>query len=421
MTSPLSQTHGDVSTETVPAAPIRYPWSVVGYPLAALVVRRSRRTPSPQPSPLQGGEGRVRGNVLAFARPRRMQHSARSLLWWIPFWYAVAHVALLCWMDARWQPNRIRVEHDKWEQLQQRIAEAPDRPLVLMLGSSRTDWAFQAGRLSGLPGPQGKPLLAYNFGVPTTGPMHEALYLNDLLDKGIRPRLVLVEFVSTHLNQSRRGILSEERFTIPCWLNAHQLFFLRPYLSNKRRATVEWLEARLMPWYGYRWHIHEHVQGKHSLVRAWDQARQPMDGWGCRQIFDDPNTPEFRLRRWTGAFEMYGETLRRFHVGSGPLQSMHDLLARCRREGVPVALVVMPVTKEFESLYNPEGRAELRNALAELQEQYGAAILDGRDWLDREDFDDGHHVIRSGAEKFTSRMIAEVQNMLARNDSEMRP
>ncbi|HTH46688.1 MAG TPA: hypothetical protein VMB21_04190, partial [Candidatus Limnocylindria bacterium] len=143
------------------------------------------------------------------------------LLGWVAFWYVLSHLALFAWVDEKWQLERTRVEHEKWQQLHDRVAEAPDRPLVLMLGSSRTDWAFQAGRLNGLPGPDGRPLLAYNLGVPTTGPLHEALYLNDLLADGIRPRLLLVEFVFTHLNERRRGLISEEQFTMPQWLSAH--------------------------------------------------------------------------------------------------------------------------------------------------------------------------------------------------------
>jgi hypothetical protein len=405
MSSPTSESCGDLLTNESKATPIRYPHTVAGYPLVGLFAR-----------PNKNAKHSHRPN-FSLARPRRMRSGSRGLLWWIPFWYILAQIPLLLWIDPSWQPNRVRVELDKKKQLHERIAEAPDRPLVVMFGSSRTDWAFQAGRLTGVPGPDGQPLLAYNFGVPTTGPMHECLYLHELLDEGIRPRLILVEFVATHLNQSRRGILSEERFTIPTWLSAKQVFFLRPYLSNRRRIVVEWLEARLAPWYGYRWSIHEHLQGKHSLERPWDQARRPMDDWGCRQLFDDPNTPEFRAWRWVGAFDMYGHTLNQFRVGQGPLQAMRDLVLRCRRERIPIAVVVMPVTKEFESLYNPESRVQLANVLDELRDREGIEIIDGKDWLDREDFDDGHHVIRAGAEKFTGRLIEEVQRVLARTES----
>jgi hypothetical protein len=409
MNSPTSEFGEETLTREAPAPPIHYPLSARRYLLAGLRLRRPRPKDGEAPP------------SFAMARPRRMKQSARALLWWIPCWYVLAQLILVVWMDESWQLNRTRVEHDKWEQLHTRLAEAPDRPLVLMFGSSRTDWAFQAGRLSGQPGPDGRPLLAYNFGVPTTGPLHEALYINDLLDEGIHPRLLLVELVTTHLNQSRRGILSEERFTVPPWLSVHQLLFLRPYLSNSRRAMIEWLESRLAPWYGFRWTVHEHLQGHHSIPRPYDQACRPMDSWGCRMLYEDPGTPEFRAWRWAGAGRMYGDSLQRFRLGAGPAQAMRDLLARCRREHIPVALVIMPVTKEFNALYSPEGRAELENFLAELRERYGVEVVDASDWLDKKDFDDGHHVLKAGAYKFTTRMIAEVQKLLARTEPPGKP
>lgn len=391
--------------ELLPGQPaVRYPLSARRYLLAAL-----RQAP---PEPKEEGQP-----SFALARPRRMQQSARALLWWVPFWYVIAQMVLCAWMDERWQLTRTRVEKDKWKQLHEHMAETPDRPLVLMLGSSRTDWAFQAGRLNGLPGPDGRPLLVYNFGVPTTGPLHQALYVNDLLAEGVRPRLLLLELVTTHFNESRRGILSEERFTQAQWLNAHQLFFFRPYLTNSRRALSYWLEACVAPWYAHRWSVHEHLLGHHSMSDPYDQACRPMDSWGCRLLDGDLGTPEYRAFRWGGAVKMYGESLQRFRLGPKPAQAMHDLLARCRREHLAVALVLMPVTKEFTMLYNAEGRAELERFVADLRERYHFDVIDASNWLDREDFDDGHHVLTAGAVKFTERMVGEVQKLLARTKS----
>lgn len=403
MKSPISELPENVlPSQPAAPAPVRYPLSARRYLLTALRARRPR-SPEDAASP-----------SFAMARSRRMKRTARGLLWWIPFWYVVAQAALLVWMDKSWPLNRIRIERNKWEQLHTRLAEAPDRPLVLMLGSSRTDWAFQAGRLNGQRGPDGRSLLVYNFGVPTAGPLHEALYANDLLDEGVRPRLLLIEFVATHLNQSRRGILSEEHFTVSNWLSLHQVLFLRSYMTNPRRSLREWLEGRLASWYGYRWTIHERLRGIHKIPRPFEQARQPMDDWGSRQLCDDPGTPEYRHWRWAGAANMYGDSLRRFRLGAEPAQAMHDLLARCRREQIPVALVVMPVTKEFNTLYDPQGWQELTNFLAELRKHYGVDVIDATDWLAKEDFDDGHHVLKTGGYKFTTRMMDEVQKLLAR-------
>ena len=76
---------------------------------------------------------------------------------------------------------------------------------------------------------------------------------------------------------------------------------------------------------------------------------------------------------------------------------MHDLLTRCRRENIAVALVVMPVTTEFKSLINPQGQEALANFVVELRGRYGVEVIDAADWLKKEDFDDGHHVLKTGA------------------------
>jgi hypothetical protein len=141
-----------------------------------------------------------------------------------------------------------------------------------------------------------------------------------------------------------------------------------------------------------------------------------MDSWGCRILCDEPGIPGYRALRWGAAFKMYGPTLQLFRLGAKPTQAMHDLLARCCREQIPVALVLMPITKEFRELIPPEGRAELDNLVAKLCNRYRADLIDASDWLDKEDFDDGHHVLKTGAHKFSTRMIDEVQKLLARTE-----
>ncbi|MGH7171298.1 MAG: hypothetical protein ACRELG_13550 [Gemmataceae bacterium] len=397
-----SEPRGEVLPADRPSAPaaIRYPLASIRYPFWALL----KRDPKPARS-------RPRNAVIR-ARLRKMKHGARGLLWWLPFWYIVGQLVLLAWIDDSWAFICTRVEHAKWKQFHARLAEAPDRPLVLALGSSRTDWAFQAARLNGQRGPDGRPLLAYNFGVPSTGPMHQALYLNDLLNEGIRPRLLLVEFVHTHFNKSQRELLSEEHFTTPQWLSAHQVLFLRPYYTNRRRLLLRWTESRLAPWYGFRYAIHEHLQGLHSRTNSYDQEEQPMDTLGSRMLYEDPNTPEFRDFRWACSVNMYGDSLKHFRLGTaGPVQALRDLLARCRREHIPVALVRVPMGNNFRALFPAKARADLDNLFAELSK--GVHAIDASHWLPTEDMDDGHHVLHTGATKYTTRMIEEVHKILA--------
>lgn len=139
-----------------------------------------------------------------------------------------------------------------------------------------------------------------------------------------------------------------------------------------------------------------------------------MDESGCRMLYNDCGEPQFRAWRRECSARMYGESLKHFRLGEGPVRAMRDLLARCRREHIPVALVRMPVTNEFRKLVSAEGWKDLNNLFAELSE--GVHVIDASGWLTEEDFDDGHHVLRTGAYNFTTRMIDEVHQLLARTE-----
>jgi hypothetical protein len=407
MNSPGSAIRQEMAPGDPPASPsLRYPQSVRRDLLTALGPKRQRT------------EGNHLSPTLAVARARRMKGTARTLiLLWIPIWYVIGQLSLFVWMDDNWELERTISERQKLKLLHERLAEWPDRPLVLMLGSSRMDRAFQSGLLSGQPAPDGRAMLAFNLGVPTVGGMHEMMYLSDLLAEGVRPRLLLVEFVSTHLIRSIRGLQSEEHFTVPAWIGFHQLFFMQRYFTNRKRAWSEWLESRLAPWYGYRWWIHEHLQGLHSCPeRQFDQSRRPIDPFGWRLLRDLPNTPGAHAVRWAIAYNMYGQTLKNFKLGAKPAQALIDLFDCCRRENIPVALVMPPVSPAFRELFCPEGQAEIDNFVAHLKNRFNLDIIDATDWLADEDFDDGHHVMISGASKFTARLIPEVHKLLAQTE-----
>jgi hypothetical protein len=113
---------------------------------------------------------------------------------------------------------------------------------------------------------------------------------------------------------------------------------------------------------------------------------------------------------------MYALTLKHFQLGAKPAQALLDLFDRCRRENIPVALVLPPVAQEFRDLFCPEGQAEIDNFVAYLRSRYNLDIIDATDWLEKWDFDDYHHATISGANKFTTRLIPEVHKLLARTE-----
>jgi hypothetical protein len=328
--------------------------------------------------------------------------------------YVLAQLGLDVVME-RWRPWLSNaVWRDKWPQLQQLVAATPDRPLIVMLGSSRTDDGFQAGRLCGRPGPDGRPLQAYNFGVPLTGPAHHGLFLDRLLAAGIRPRLLLVELIPPLLNEPHRQGVSEENWTFAPTLHLDELAALWPYFDHPGRKARDWLEGRVAPASAYR----RELTTRLLQVLVPRQAPPPMvrqgDLWGCR--LQGPLTPEQRAYRLADSRATFPAALRSFRIGTRPCQALRDLLERCRRDNIPVALVFMPESSEFRSWYTAEGRQAIRVLLDDLRQEYGIDVIDANEWIADEHFADTQHLLPTGSELFTTRLIPEVERLLGKTD-----
>jgi hypothetical protein len=354
----------------------------------------------------------TRTSPLSVARPRRLKRSGRAVVLWAVCFYAVAQPALLLAIKERWRPVQSTNEVWKWTQLRRLVARAPERPLVLMLGSSRTAWAFRASRLDGMPDPEGRPLLVYNGGVPATGAIHQWLYVRDRLAEGIRPRLLLLEYLPPLLRAPQRGLTSEEGMLEGAWLSPRQLLDIAPYLVRPRRQACNWLLARLATWSAFRGSFHGELQA--LLTGGPGRMVAPIDERGWRIQSPEPLAPGIQAYCAGVACTMYREGLARFRPGAGPIQALRDLIALCRREQIRVALVVMPESSEFRSWYSPEATATAGGLLEELRGRYGVEVIDARQWLADEDFEDGHHALTPGAEKFTARLGGEIRRLLAR-------
>jgi hypothetical protein len=334
-----------------------------------------------------------------------MKGGGRRVLLWALGLYAVAQVFVSLAID-RWQPRPFdSIPRAKYRELVRLARLQPDRPLLLMLGSSRTEGALDAARLSDLPGPDGKPYLAYNFGVPAAGPIHAWAYLRDLFDAGVRPRMLLVEYLPPLLGTPQRGVISEEFWTHAIWLRPRELNRFEPYMKQPLAKWQDWIQGRLGPCHAHRSHLHTWLAGKVDPAKA-EPTEFPHDPWGW--LIPNEYRPAELARRTALAWAMYFTTLHRLRIGEGPTRALCDLLEHCRREGIPVALVLMPEAKWFRSWYSAEGLADSYALLEELHDTYGAHVIDASEWLPDRDFEDGHHVLRSGADAFTARLREEV-------------
>ena len=134
------------------------------------------RTPTADP-PVATTEAVRRGGSLtvALARRRHGGQFSRSAILWAVLVYAFAQVVIGVAIS-RWHPRIAeRLPDEVWHKKRKRFFQMaraePDRPVVVMFGSSARKGPFRQAGSIGLPGASGKPILAYNFGVPASGPM----------------------------------------------------------------------------------------------------------------------------------------------------------------------------------------------------------------------------------------------------------
>lgn len=347
---------------------------------------------------------------LALSRPRRMRRTARSVVLWTLCCYAAAQLPVLLVME-RWKPALPANEERKGPQLRRLVAAHPDRPLVLMFGSSRTAWAFRAGHLDGMPAPDGRPLLVYNFGMPTVGSIHHQMYLRELLAEGIRPRLLLVELTPPLLCQAHRGFTTEESMLEGAWTDPRQLRRMAPYFEHPGRKLRTWLQSRAMSWYTFRTEIQTDLQ--HLYEGTIREGVPDVDEWGWRTLPEEPPTAEERAATAHLAVTMYGASLTQFRPGAGPIRALRDLLELCSRERIQVALILMPEAAWFHRLYSPAVKATVADLRREVRERHGIEVIDATRWLADEDFEDGHHTVLSGANLFTAALRVEIQRLLS--------
>src|SRR5262245_4306485 len=158
---------------------------------------------------------------LVFRKRRRKTGGPQVLVWVLAF-YAAAQLGILAVKD-RWRAIGPLHETKKWPRLRQLANGDPKQPLALMGGSQRVRGAFQAGRLNGLKGPEGESLHFYNFGIPATGVIHSLLYVRDMIKEGIRPRVLLVEYLVPLLCEPHGSWPSEEYFAAMPWTSHRDL------------------------------------------------------------------------------------------------------------------------------------------------------------------------------------------------------
>lgn len=226
---------------------------------------------------------------------------------------------------------------------------AEGRRVWLMLGSSRTQLGLQAARLGAATDRQAP--IVFNFGMPGCGPLMQAVCFERLLARGVRPETLLVE-VNPALLAWRDGEPLEERMLEGARLSPAELSRVLPVCQQPRRVLAKWLSTWLAPC--------RHRAAELRRVAGWgavapldlDAADYLMDDYGW-QLVPAPDNAARRRALTKLAADQYDGALANFEPGRAQRKALERLLASCRRESIPAALVLMPEGTSFERLYGP--------------------------------------------------------------------
>jgi hypothetical protein len=332
---------------------------------------------------------------------RATQRRRKAVLAWAAGSLVVLHLFLGLGIDQFWPEVRDPEYLLLRERLAARRAEAPDRPLVLVMGSSRTQMGLRADRLCN--SASGAPLV-FNFGVPGSGPMLQRVVLRRLLDDGLRPDLVFLEVMPMSLGLGG-GVPMEERFLDPARLDAGEAAGLYCSYHQPRRLARQWVEARLVPTRRHQADLQAALGLSAETASAREATAQAINshGWRPRAAAASPEEAESNLRF---ALTQYRASLDARRLASRSMCALRDLLVLCRQQGIAAVIFFPPESSAFReqsSACRPSIEAQLRR----LAREFDVSVHDARSWVPDGGFWDGHHLSVSGAERFTARFGRE--------------
>ena len=351
------------------------------------------------------GIGRRTDAAPAPLRPRGRRVAPRALAWGLAIFAAVQ---LGIGLTSELYPRlRDPLYGDKFVKLKRRLP-AGHPPTVVMLGSSRTGLAFHGKHAERVLDGLGRSVVAFNYGVPASGPVTHLVYLNRLLGDGVRPDLVVLEVMPSMLTGGADAPLEKNWFHPDRLKYAEQEIVIR-HGYDAADVRERWAKSVLVPAYSLRFQIMSRLSPSWlpwQLRFDWSRGSDEC-GWGTTvsQAIDATMLAKGQAR----ARAEYAPVLGGLTPGGPATAALEELLAVCRERGIAVRVVLMPEGSVFRSFYGPGVNDRLVAFLNELTDRARVPrAVDCRGWLDDGAFYDSHHMFAAGAEAFTDRLAREV-------------
>jgi hypothetical protein len=295
----------------------------------------------------------------------------------------------------------------KLARLQRQRATHPDRPLILIVGSSRSSSGIQPSALALSAVRQGRPPLVFNMALTGYGPIQQVELLERFRRDGIHPDVILAEVHPLLLHQPP-GLWGEEQWMRPESLDRRDLALVSDYMSEPRQWLWRWIIRRTIPAYWYRFPL------LNCLSPGWldtrlrqDGAWRDIDALGWLPLTCSLDSDAVKRRR-RYAHDQYAPALHNFCITPAADRALRQFVAQSKASGAAVALFLMPEGKLFQSWYTASARAEIDAYLARLSREAGVRVFDATNWCAEGDFSDSHHLLCGASSRFSRRFAKEV-------------
>lgn len=356
------------------------------------------------------------------SRPAPARHShrraARSAIVFGLLAFLAATVGMAAAVDTvkpEWRDPELALRLD---QLRGWKAKAPQRPLVLAFGSSRTQMGLSPVAMN-FPDEPGSPLV-YNFGYRAGHPLGVWLNFHRARDAGVKPAAVLIQLAPTELVLQFPAERQLPATWFPRFTRA-DIDRLGPHTNNPAPFRTAWWKSRLAPWCTYR----EAVLS--DLLPNWQTSLQRVSySWEFTDESGFAPLPfaiipdEVTTRIANELREKHKRAFTRFAASERTQALFREIVDTCRADGAPVAFFWAPESPSCEANYTPASRAAITAYSKQLGNEFGVPVFPAPTHLEEADFADGFHLMRTGAEKY-SRWLAETHLKPWLRSREFRP
>ncbi|MGL6096194.1 MAG: hypothetical protein ACRC7O_10415, partial [Fimbriiglobus sp.] len=264
-------------------------------------------------------------------------------------------------------------------------AAHPDRPMLMVVGSSRMVMAFAPEQLPPLRDAAGTEVLPFNFSHFGAGPVFNRVVSGRLSDAGVRPKWVLLEIMPAFFPRENVRFVAGQTTLADVAESSQYIRF--------GELGWEWFRHRTV---GFPAYAQRATRPPEAVI-----SYAELGGYTGLKSAVPADVAAREMAVQTGHF---GRHLKDWTPAAKSDRAFRDMIAQYRGLGADVRILLSPEGTDHRKLYGPGCEDRVTLYANGLSSEMNVPVIDARRWLADGDFADGHHVLTHGAAKFTARL-----------------